>query len=100
MKHTIVRYRVKPDRVAENEALIRAVYDELDTERPAGIAYATYKLDDGVSFIHISTSDTPDGRNPLSDLPAFRTFTAGAADRCDEQPVVSEAGEVGRFLDP
>lgn len=29
MKLTVVRYRVKPDRVAENEELVRAVYREL-----------------------------------------------------------------------
>jgi hypothetical protein len=29
MKPTMVRYPIKPDRAAENEALVRAVYDEL-----------------------------------------------------------------------
>ena len=33
MQHVMVRYRVQPDRVAENEALVRAVYDELRAQR-------------------------------------------------------------------
>ena len=37
MKRVLVRYKVKPDRVAENEALCRAVYDELKGKAPTGI---------------------------------------------------------------
>ena len=101
MKRTIVRYRVKPDRVAENEALVRAVYAELHDKRPDGIAYATYKLADGVTFVHIARSDLPDGSSaPLTELAAFQEFTREVRDRCDEPPVVLEASEIGRFLDP
>ena len=38
MRQVMVRYKVKPDRVAENEALVRAVYDELGRVAPAGTA--------------------------------------------------------------
>jgi hypothetical protein len=100
MTRTIVRYRVKPDRVSENEALIRAVYAELHASRPGGIAYATYKLGDGVSFVHIARSDHPDQSNPLTELASFREFTREVGDRCDEPPVVSDATEIGRYLDP
>lgn len=100
MTRTIVRYRVRPERVSDNEALIRAVYAELDSRRPGGIAYATYKLADGVSFVHIARSDRPDGANPLTQLASFREFTREVADRCDEPPVVSDVTEIGRYLDP
>ena len=101
MKRTIVRYRVKPDRVAENEALVRAVYAELHDTRPDGIAYATYKLADGVTFVHIARSDLPDGSSaPLTELAAFQEFTRDVRDRCDEPPIVLEASEIGRFRDP
>jgi len=53
MKQVIVRYRVKPERAAENEELVRAVYAELQETKPAGLRYATFQLDDGVSFVHI-----------------------------------------------
>ena len=99
MKRSIVRYEVKPDRVAENERLVRAVYAELHERRPDGMAYATYRLNDGVSFVHISVS--ADGeRSPLLDLPAFQDFLEGVEDRCTVLPQASEATEIGRYRDP
>ena len=54
MKRVIVRYRVKPERVAENEELVRGVYAELDAAAPDGLRYGTFRLEDGVSFVHIA----------------------------------------------
>jgi hypothetical protein len=95
MRQVMVRYRVKPERVAENEALVRAVYDELSRTDPAGLRYATFKLDDGVSFLHLAS--TEDGQNPLSQVIAFRRFQENIADRCDERPVVTDLSEIGSF---
>jgi hypothetical protein len=95
MRRVMVRYRVKPDRAAENEALIRAVYDELERTVPAGLRYATFKLDDDVSFIHVA--ETEEGRNPLPDVKAFKEFQRDIGERCDEAPVVTELREIGSF---
>ena len=38
MRRVLVRYKVKPDRVAENEDLVRAVYAELNGRTPAACA--------------------------------------------------------------
>ena len=62
MKRVMVRYRVKPDQVEANEALVRAVFEELERERPGGFGYATFKLDDGVSFVHIVDERDDDER--------------------------------------
>jgi hypothetical protein len=97
MRRVLVRYRVKPDRVGENEALIRAVYEELARTRPAGLRYATFRLEDGVSFAHLAEEDTHDGANPLSKVAAFKRFQAGISERCDEQPTVTELQEIGSF---
>ena len=95
MRQVMVRYRVKPDRVAENEALVRAVYDELDRSEPAGFSYATFQLDDGVTFVHIASAE--DGQNPLSQIEAFARFQDGLGERCDEVPVVTVLHEVGSY---
>jgi hypothetical protein len=92
----MVRYKVKPERVAENEDLVRAVYAELAEHRPAGLRYATFRLEDGVSFVHIARVEA-DGGNPLQDVAAFREFTAGVRDRCDEPPVTTEMHEIGSY---
>jgi hypothetical protein len=97
MKQIIVRYKVKPDRVAENERLVRAVYDELGRVAPPGYHYATFKLDDGVSFVHVSSNDSDNGQSPLNELAAFNEFTADIGERCDEPPVVTEMSEIGSY---
>jgi L-rhamnose mutarotase len=97
MKHVIVRYKVKPERAAENEELVRNVYAELKQTKPAGFRYATFQLDDGVSFLHLASHDAEDGRNPLSDVEAFRRFQQDIDDRCDERPVVSSVREIGSY---
>jgi len=97
MKRVIVRYKVKPDRVAENEELVRAVYEELERTQPAGLRYATFRLDDGVSFVHIASNETEDGRSPLGDVQAFARFTENVRERCDEPPVATEMDEIGSF---
>ena len=97
MKHVIVRYKVKPERAAENEELVRAVYAELHETKPARLRYATFQLDDGVSFVHVASTDTEDGPSPLSDVTAFKRFQENIDDRCDEGPVVSSVREIGPY---
>jgi len=96
MRQVMVRYRVKPGRAAENETLVRAVYDELSAAAPAGFRYATFRLDDGVTFVHLAVQDD-DGPGPLPQLAAFRAFVAGIGERCDEPPAVSELTRIGAF---
>ena len=94
MKRVIVRYRVKPERVAENEELVRGVYAELQETAPEGLRYGTFRLDDGVSFVHIAEHADD---NPLRGVAAFRRFQEGIRDRCDEPPVAVEMHEIGSY---
>jgi hypothetical protein len=96
MRRVMVRYRVKPEHVARNEELVRAVYAELDRTQPEGLRYATSRLDDGVSFVHIAETDG-DGPNPLNGVEAFGEFQKDIGARCDEPPVVTELHEIGNF---
>ena len=97
MKHVIVRYRVKPARAAENEELVRAVYTELQQTRPIGLRYATFQLDDGVSFVHLASHDDAHGPSPLTKVEAFKRFQENIDDRCEEGPVVSSVREIGSY---
>jgi hypothetical protein len=101
MRRVMVRYMVRPDQAEANEALVREVYDELDRTRPDGLRYATFRLDDGVSFVHVASVETEDGHNPLSAVQAFQRFTETIGERSDERPVTVSLHEVGsyRFLD-
>jgi hypothetical protein len=97
MSNVMVRYQVKPEWAAENEQLVRAVYDELARVAPDGFRYATFVLEDGVSFVHIASTLTADDANPLRDIKAFAEFQRDIASRCVEAPVVTSFREVGSF---
>jgi hypothetical protein len=91
----VVRYTTRPESAAENERLVREVFAELAAERPAGIRYASYRLDDGVSFLHVAELDGED--NPLAKSPAFARSQAGIADRCAQGPAPSDATPIGSY---
>jgi hypothetical protein len=95
MKHVMVRYMVKPARAAENEELVCAVYAELHETNPLGLRYATFQLEDGMSFVHLASTDAE--HNPLAELPAFRHFQEHIDDRCEDGPVVTELREIGSY---
>ena len=94
MPQVMVRYTVRPDRVAENEELVRAVYEELAAAGPDGLQYATFKLPDGVTFVHVAQQAED---NPLRGVAAFQRFQEGIQDRCDEPPVATELQEIGSY---
>jgi hypothetical protein len=98
MGTTVVRYKAKPERADENQALVEAVFAELAETAPAGLTYETYRLADGVSFVHVASIDTEDGSNPLTATPAFAAFLQGIADRCSEPPVAVGANKIGAYL--
>ncbi|WP_218508444.1 hypothetical protein [Variovorax sp. dw_308] len=96
MKH-MVSYKLKPDCVAENERLSKAVYEALEQARPQGLRYATFKLEDGVSFIHVVAHSEVDGTNALTSLPAFQAFSAGVKERCEVPPHRVQLTEIGSY---
>jgi hypothetical protein len=71
------------------------VYEELHDTKPEGLRYATLRLDDGLSFVHLSESESD--TSPLTEVPAFKAFQKEIADRTDEQPVVTEVEVIGSY---
>ena len=97
MQATVVRYQAKPERAAENQQLIEAVFAELDEREPEGFTYKVFRLEDGVSFIHVVIEHDVDEPDSLQDVPAFQAFVADIADRCDVPPVAMGATIVGGY---
>ena len=95
MPNVVVRYRTKPERADENQALVEKVFAELDAMGDTGFTYMSLRLEDGVSFVHVVIEGEGGGTVSLTDVPAFQAFTAGIAERCDEQPVAMGATVVG-----
>jgi hypothetical protein len=96
MRTVIVRYQTKPDRADENQQLVEKVFAELAERQLDNFRYASFRLEDGVSFVHVVT-ETDGGSNPgsLADIPAFAEFQREIADRCEVQPVAQGATIVG-----
>jgi hypothetical protein len=93
----MVRYKLKADRVEENKQLVKAVFEELNKNKPEGLRYASFGLPDGVSFIHIASVETEDGKNPLSMTETFPLFTKDIKERCEEPPVALDLTEIGTY---
>ena len=96
MKTIVVRYETKPDRADENQKLVEKVFAELHELAPEGFGYATFRLEDGGSFIHV-VRETAEGTIALNDVPAFQAFVGGIADRCVQPPVAAGATIVGSY---
>jgi hypothetical protein len=93
---TVVRYETKPECAEENERLVAKVYAELQEIAPDGFSYATFRLDDGVTFVHIARDAGTSGF-ALADVAAFKDFVSAVADRCVVPPVALNANVVGSY---
>jgi len=94
-KTVVVRYRTRPDAAEENARLVEGVFASLAELEPDGFRYATYRLADGVTFVHVA--HLAGAENPLPTLPAFAEFQRELAQRCVEQPAPSDATVVGSY---
>ena len=97
ISNVVVSYQVRPEAVAEHIRLIEGVFAQLNAERPGNVEYKVLQLDDGVSFVHVSTADTEDGSNPLPELAAFKEFGRDSAARVATTPVPTAATIIGAY---
>ena len=97
MKRVMIRYTVKPEAAQDNAELVRAVYEELEREGTPTLRYATFVLDDGVTFVHVAEDDAPDGASTLAGVAAFQRFREGLRERCAVPPVTAELSTIGAY---
>jgi len=91
----VIRYSTTSEAADDNAALVRDVYAELAADAPDGLRYVTFRLDDGVSFVHIALLDEDD--NPLTRSAAFAAFQAELGSRLAGPPVARDATIVGSY---
>jgi hypothetical protein len=97
ISNVVVTYTVKPECVEEHIRLIRGIFAQLDEDAPTELEYKVLTLDDGVSFVHVSTADTVDGSNPLPQLAAFQAFAKDLPDRVATAPAPTGATIIGSY---
>ena len=97
MERVLVTYKVKPDQVKENEELVKAVYRELRQINDPDIHYATFKLDDGQTFVHIASFASEEKKPILTESIPFKAFQEGLKERCEVPPNPQRLNEVSTF---
>jgi hypothetical protein len=91
MSAVVIRYQTTPEAAEENQRLIENVFAELAAAAPADLQYRSYRLADGVTFVHVV-----DGAG-LPDLAAFQEFQRTLGDRLAVGPTRDEATLVGSY---
>jgi hypothetical protein len=80
----LIRYRLKPDEVERNLALLREVYAELEAVQPEGLREATFQLDDERTFL--TFVDLHPGPEVLAQLETFQRFRARSTRAAKSRP--------------
>lgn len=94
---SLIRYKTKPESADENQRLVEKVYEELAARDPGGVHYTTLRLEDGVTFMHLFTTDSDDAANTLGGIAAFAEFQRHLSQRCVEPPVAQPVVVVGSY---
>ena len=97
MRRQIVIYKAKSEHDAENQRLLKGVFDELRAKQPQDVRYVALRLNDE-TYVHIVFTDTAEGQpGPLSKLDAFRAYQADVRGRIQAPPMTGEATIIGDY---
>jgi hypothetical protein len=91
----MVRYTTRPEVADENAQLVERVYEELAQADPGGLRYATFRLADGVTFVHLAIVEGDS--NPLDRTAAFKEFVRDIGSRAVDGPTTFRASLVGSY---
>jgi quinol monooxygenase YgiN len=90
----MIRCKVRPDEAEASLESFREVYEEMRSVQPKGLRYATFQLEDKVTFVSFAEMEGPE---VLRQLEAFQRLRATPRERFDEPPVLTVLHEVGSY---
>lgn len=90
----MIRCKTRPDGVEASLEAFQEVYEEMRSVQPKGLRYATFQLEDKVTFVSFAEMDSPE---VLQQLEAFQRLRATPGERFDEPPVLTMLHEVGSY---
>ncbi|MEV6160154.1 hypothetical protein AB0L53_58445 [Nonomuraea sp. NPDC052129] len=91
MSSAVIRYQTKPESADENQRLIENVFAELATAAPAGLRYTSFRLADGVTFVHVVNGEG------LPELASFEEFQRELGYRLADNVTREEATLIGSY---
>ncbi|OHV20505.1 hypothetical protein BBK14_27730 [Parafrankia soli] len=96
MSAMLLRTKVKPEKAAEVEAAVKSLFAALDQARPQGIRYASYRLEDGVTYVVLLQVE--EGiENPLPKVPEFLEFQQNLRGWLAEPPAPEQLTVIGDY---
>jgi hypothetical protein len=96
MTRLLFRYQTKPEATEQNMQLVENVFKELKAAAPSGVRYAVLRGDDG-TFIHCVAYESEAANDQLTELPAFKAFVEGGADRRIAKPEGGDVTIIGNY---
>jgi hypothetical protein len=90
----MIRCKVRPDGAEASLESFREVYEEMRSVQPKGLRYATFQLEDRVTFVSFAEMESP---QVLQQLEVFQRLRATPAEQFDEPPVLTMLHEVGSY---
>ncbi|MEU7588919.1 hypothetical protein AB0A95_21830 [Micromonospora sp. NPDC049230] len=91
MSAAVIRYQTTPEAADENQRLIEDVFAELAATAPPGLRYSSFRLADGITFVHVVDGDG------LPELTAFQEFQRSFGERIAAGPTRDDATLVGSY---
>ena len=96
MSVTMIRAKVKAERVADVEAAATTMFSAIEQAQPEGVSYASCRLADSATFVILLQLE--EGiENPLAAVPEFREFQANLKDWIAEPPTTEQLTVVGSY---
>jgi len=89
MKHILVRYRVKKDKVDEAEKAVHAFIHAVQSEGETS-SYEAFREPDGVTFLHFMSFRDDEAERQHREASHTKAFTQALYPLCDEEPVFTE----------
>jgi hypothetical protein len=88
----LIEYKVRADKIGEQEAAIREWIDAVKAAGDSGVSYTVLKAEDGLSFRHIVWGEDEEAIAQLQTLTLFKSFAEGIGARSKDDPTVTKLG--------
>ena len=95
----LIQYRVRADKVAEQEAAIREFVAAVKAQADPGYRYTVYRKEDGVSFVHHAWMADEAAKQRFQGQPHFKPFAEGLKARAEEGPSVTSLDRLASSAD-
>jgi hypothetical protein len=100
MNVVMIRSKINEEHVADAQAAIEKVVQELEQSQLAGVRYASTRLSDGVTvlaFLEVENSEDPGRDNPLRALPAYGDLLENLNQWRAGPPTVEQMTVIGSY---